>query len=321
MHDGTEDDGAFDEAESGGRHLPDALTRSWPASVFVLLAVGFTAWYVWFQPLQPGASGADMVIHVLQLVPSVCAILVPAAFLARHPDAPSRAGTLLAGTILFALVQGLVVLADPLQVLFETVTPPSTDLGGVVPLQAVYSALISTVAACALGFMALGLAQARRYEDRAPGWLTGWLVPTVTVIAGVVGVVAAGRAFGDLPMTPSLAIYLGATIVLSVVRVIVWAYLLAVTTRGAMAGEAPAGGWALAAVGAAAVLVSLVVLNVTGALDLPTADVANVVSYGIVVAYAAGNLLLLLAFVLGLPDLSDADDTWDDDAGRTVSRR
>ena len=42
------------------------------------------------------------------------------------------------------------------------------------------------------------------------------------------GVVAAGRAFGDLPMTPSLALYLGTTIVLSVVRVIVWAYLLAV---------------------------------------------------------------------------------------------
>ena len=34
-------------------------------------------------------------------------------------------------------------------------------------------------------------------------------------------------------MTPSLALYLGTTIVLSVVRVIVWAYLLAVTTRGA----------------------------------------------------------------------------------------
>jgi len=220
MHDDTEDDGAFEE-DSRGRRLPDALTRSWPASVFVLLAVGFTAWYVWFQPLQPGASGADIVIHILQLVPSVCAILVPAAFLARHPDAPSRAGTLLAGTILFALVQGLVVLADPLQVVFETVTPPSTDLGGVVPLQAVYSALISAVAAFALGYMALGLARARRYEDRAPSWLTGWLVPAVTVIVSVVGVTAAGRAFGDLPMTPSLALYLGTTIVLSVVRVIV----------------------------------------------------------------------------------------------------
>ena len=71
-----------------------------------------------------------------------------------------------------------------------------------------------------------------------------------------------------------------------------------------MAGEGPSGGWALAAIGAAAVLVSLVVLNVTGAVDLPSADVANVVSYLIVIAYAAGNVLLLLAFVMGLPDLA-----------------
>ena len=67
-------------------------------------------------------------------------------------------------------------------------------------------------------------------------------------------------------------------------------------------------------------LVSLVVLNVTGAVDLPSADVANVVSYLIVIAYAAGNVLLLLAFVLGLPDLADADDTWDDDGEAFVRR-
>ena len=58
----------------------------------------------------------------------------------------------------------------------------------------------------------------------------------------------------------------------------------------------------------------------TGAVDLPSADVANVVSYLIVIAYAAGNVLLLLAFVLGLPALPDADDRWDDD-GEGFDRR
>ena len=152
-------------------------------------------------------------------MPSVCAILVPAALLARHPDAPSRAGTLLAGTILFALVQGLVVLADPLQVVFETVTPPSTDLAGVVPLQAVYSALISVVAAFALGYMALGLVAGTPLRGPGPRLADRLARPGCHGLRSVVGVARrrTGRS-ATLPMTPSLAIYLGATIVLSVVR-------------------------------------------------------------------------------------------------------
>ncbi len=327
----AEDDtfGPVDEAR--GRHLPDALTRSWLAWVFVVLAVGFVGWYVQFQALPAGASAANVVIHILQLVPSVCAILVPAALLARHPDARNRAGGLLVGAVLFALVQGLVVLADPLQGVFESVTPPSQDLPSIVPLEVVYSGLISLVAAFAVGYIAVGLSGARRYEDRTPSWLSAWLVPVVTIFGTVVGVLAAERFYGDAPMSPFLAAYLAATIIFGVVRLIVWAYLLSVGVRGALAGEDPRPGWTLVTFGAALVLISLVLVNVTNTIDLPTETVAAWVGYAIVVGYALGNVLVLAAFTVGLPELDgyededededeDAGDDWDDDA-EDLSRR
>jgi hypothetical protein len=321
MHDDRRnaDDDTFGSVEEGStRRLPDALTRSWLAWVFVVLALGFVGWYLRFQSLPAEASTANVVLHILQLVPSVCAILVPATLLARHPDAPARAGTLLAGTILFALVQGLVVLADPLQPVFESITPPSPELLGVVPLKAMYDGLISLVVAFGLGAIALGLTQARRYEDRVPSWLTGWLVPAATIFGSLVGVVAAELYFGDAPMSPILAIYLAATIILGVVRVVMWAALLAVGARGAAAGEDPQSGWILVTLGAATVLVSLVLLNLTNVIDLPSEDIATWLGYVIAVAYAVGNLLLLLAFVAGLPAMPETED---DDAVETASRR
>jgi hypothetical protein len=311
MHDDRRDagDDTFGSIEEGrARRLPDALTRSWLAWVFVVLAFGFIGWYLRFQSLPSGASTANLVVHVLQLVPSVCAILVPAALLARHPDAPTRAGTLLAGTILFALAQGLIVVADTLQPVFLDITPPDPNLLGVVPLQVAYNGLISLVVAFALGSMALGLVQARRYDDRVPGWLTGWLVPAAVVFCGLIGVLDAEKIFGDVPMSPTLAIYLAATIILGALRLAVWAYLLAVTARGSAAGEDPAIGWILAMFGTAAVAISLVLVNLNDVVDLPSEDAATWLGYVIVVGYAIGNVVLLLAFAAGLPALADADD-------------
>ena len=325
MHDDGRDadDDAFDSVEeSRTARLREALTRSWLAWVFVVLAVGFIGWFIRFQALPSGASTADVAIHILQLVPSVCAILVPAALLARHPDAPSLAGTLLAGTILFALVQGLVVLADPLQAVFETLTPASPELPEIVPLEVVYNGLISVVAALALGSMAIGLPQVRQYEDRAPGWLTGWLVPAATVFGGVVGVLAAERFYGDAPMSPMLAIYLATTIILGAIRLVVWANLLAVAARGAMAGEEPHGGWILATIGAATVTVALVLVNLNNVLELPSEDFATWLGYVIVVGYAVGNLVLLAAFAIGLPVIpGSADDDPDEFEAEPAPRR
>jgi hypothetical protein len=308
------DDDTVDWVEdSRTARLREALTRSWLAWVFVVLAVGFVGWYLRFQGLPAGASTDAVAIHVLQLVPSVCAILVPAALLARHPDAPTVAGRLLAGTVLFALVQGMIVLANALQPIFTDITPPDPDLLGVVPLQAAYNGLISVVLAFALGSMAFGLAEARRYEGNMPGWLTGWIVPAAAAFGGLIGVVDAQNLYADAPMVPSLAVYIAVTIILGALRLIVWAYLMAITARGAMAGEEPRSGWILATIGAATVTVALVLVNLNNVLDFPSEDAATWFGYITVVAYAAGNVVLLAAFAIGLPVIAGSDDDDFDD--------
>ena len=179
------------------------------------------------------------------------------------------------------------------------------------------------MAAFALAYMALGLSRARRYEDRVHAWLTGWLVPLATIFGAVVGVLAAARFYGDVAMSPTLAIYLGATIVLSVVRLVVWANLLGVGVRGSTAGEAPSAGWVAATLGAAAVVVALVLVNLSNVVDLPSEDAATWYGYAIVVGYAVGNALLLLAFAIGLPALdddADDDEDWDHDGAEESAR-
>jgi hypothetical protein len=325
MHDDGRDadDDTFDSVEaSRTARLREGLTRSWLAWVFVVLAAGFVGWYVRFQALPTGASTAAVAIHILQLVPSVCAILVPAALLARHPDAPSLAGTLLAGTVLFALVQGMIVLANSLQPTFVDITPPDPDLLGVVPLQAVYNGLVSVVLAFALGSMAFGLVDARRYEDDVPAWLTGWFVPAAAVFGGLIGVIDAQNLYADTPISPPLAVYIAATIILGALRMIVWAYLVATTSRGAMAGEEPSAGWILAAIGAAMVTVALVLVNLNNVLDFPSQDAATWFGYVTVVAYAVGNVVLLAAFAIGLPVIpGPGDDGVEDFVAAPAPRR
>ena len=311
MHDDGQDadDDRFDPGEEGRpARLREALTRSGLAWVFVVLAIGFVGWYLRFQSLPAGASTANDVVLFLQLVPSVCAILVPAALLARHPDAPTRAGTLLVGSVLFALVQGMIVLANSLQATFVDITPPDQDLLGVVPLQAVYNGLVSVVLAFALGFMAFGLVEARRYEDRVPIWLTGWFVPAAAVFGGLIGVIDAQNLYAEAPIAPSLVVYIAATIILGALRLIVWAYLVAITARGAVAGEEPHGGWILATIGAATVTVALVLVNLNNVLDFPSEDAATLFGYVTVVGYAVGNVVLLAAFASGLPLIPGSED-------------
>ena len=313
------DDTVNPAQQARGPHLPDVVTRTWAAWIFVILAIGYIAWYVTHLDVKPAASLADFVVYVLQAVPSATAILLPAAVLARHPDAWSHARTLLFGTILYAAVQGLLILADPLQGFFETQTPASPDLPFLVPLATAYSALISLVAAFGLGYIAVGLSVARRYEGGSR-WTTGWFVPVATVFGTVVGVLAVSRIpFGDTPMSPTLIIYLASSVVLGVLRIVMWAWLASVATRGWLAGEDPRSGWGLASIATAFVLLALALVNLSQLIDVPNNAIGTGLGYVIVILYAGGHLALLAAFAVGLPAIDEVDDTdldddFDDDA-------
>src|SRR3954463_15947348 len=113
--------------------------------------------------IPPTATAPDYVVYFLQAVPPAPATLLPAAIIGRHPDAWNTVRTILFGAILYAAVQALLVLADPLQGFFESLTPASQDLPFLVPAAATYDTLISLVAAFGLGYIAVGLSNARRY--------------------------------------------------------------------------------------------------------------------------------------------------------------
>jgi hypothetical protein len=176
-----------------------------------------------------------------------------------------------------------------------------------------YSALISLVAAFGLGYIAVGLSLARRYEGGSR-WTTGWFVPLATVFGTVVGVLAVSRIqFGDTPMTPPLIIYLASSVILGVLRIVMWAWLASVTTRGWLAGEDPRSGWGLASVATVFVLLALAIVNLSGLITVADDAFGTGLGYVIVLAYSAGHLLLLAAFAVGLPALDDLDEADVDD--------
>ena len=279
------------------------------AWVFILLALVDLAWFILNVDSAEITSVVDAVFYGLQVFPAIAAILFPAALLARHPDAATRAPLLLLGTILFALVQLLLLLATPLDPYFEAATPTSQEVPFVVMAE-VYNGLTLAVAAVALALIARGLSSARWYEDRVGSWID-WLVPLATAFATVFGIVGATRL--DLGDTVSLIIpiYIGSSVILGILRVAAWAYLLASALRGIAAGEDPRAGWQLAALAGGIVLFALVLVNVVGLVTVPEPWVIDLYQWTVVLAYALGHMFLLAAFAVGLPSLDpDSDDSY-----------
>jgi hypothetical protein len=285
-------------------------TRPWfrplVGLLFGALAALDVVWYLLNQP--PDLSPVNLVDYLFELVPAVAAILLPAVLLVRHPDVGRRAPVLLLGTLLFALVQGLVILDGELQEVFATLTPPSADLPFLIPAATVFNILVSLTTAFGIGYIALGLAHSRIHDDRSrrSTAVTSAFVPVAAVFATVVGTVAVARIdFGDLPTSPTLIAYLAVSVVLGIIRLAVWAQLLAVTTRGGLAMEAPRGGWILGVAAAGLVIAALVLVNLGGILSLSDPTLSDAYGYAIVLAYGLGHIALFAAFAVGLPAFAD----------------
>ncbi len=281
------------------------------AWLFVVFAIVDAVWYVLNATFDPNTPLADVIAHWVQVVPSVTSILLPAALLARHPDAGWRARTLLIGTIVLAVSQGLVILSAPLEGFFAALTPSTQDQPvGLASL--LFADVTNIVIAVGLITIGLGLSRARRYEDR-PEWVTGPFVVVLAIIGTIDGIVAtAGLDLNGLPMSLGLAVYLASSAVLGVVRIVAWGYLAAMAWRGAFAGESPAGGWRLASIGSGAVILALVLIDLAEIVGY--SDEGLALSYITIAAYSIGNVLLLAAFAVGLPSLDELEDE-DEDEG------
>jgi hypothetical protein len=130
----------------------------------------------------------------------------------------------------------------------------------------------------------------------------------ITIFGTVFGVLtAAGGSLDSVPLSPGLAIYVGSSVFFGVHRIVVWAYLLVSLWRGWRAGEDPGRGWLLGMLGAAFIVLTLILLNLGGILDPQNPDFNTIYGYVAVISYGIGHVLLLAAFVARLPAL-DAED-------------
>ncbi len=218
-----------------------------------------------------------------------------------------EARVLLFGTVLYASVQGLLVLQTTLQGFFETTTPPPEELPTLVPLAIIYGLFTGLVGAFGLAYMGLGLSRARRHDDGGTD-RTAVFVAAAAVLATVIGIVSIARLdFSLIPVSATLILYVGSAVALGVIRVVVWALLVAITARGWWAREQPVTGWLLAAIGTGLVLLGIAVVNVASLAQIATEPLQTIYSYAVSAAFAVGHLCLLGAFLVGLPSLDDAD--------------
>ena len=297
----------FDEPR--GPHLPEApagIQRG--ALVFVALALGEVVWLVANAGLGPAPSVEMVVLFGLGVVPSAVVILLPAALLIRHPDAASRARTLLFGTVLFAAVEGLQILSQVLQPFLESLIPADPALPFIMPMAVIYGAIVSLVSSFGLAYIAVGLSQARRWEgDR--GIPTAFVLMVVGAAALGSGIVATAQIqLGETPWSPILALYFGSTVVLRTLFVVAWAAVAVTAGAGARAGEDPDRGWWLAAVAGWVVVGALAIATVSGLIQDPRIqDWSTGIRYTITILFAAGYLGVLASFVIGLPSLAEAE--------------
>lgn len=301
--------------EPRGPHLPDAMARiprlAWP---FILLAAARLAWAVNQADFGPVPELSRIVSYVIGSIPPMVAVLLPVALVFRQPDAANRARTLLVGAILIAVAEGLMVLAGPLGPIFEQLTPGSAETPFLIPVSIGYDALASLVGTFGVANLALGLAQARRYEDRAGARVIAVVFSVVAVLIAASRIVEVTQlSFGQFPMTPTLVAYIGTTVALGILAVFAWCYLAATVVRGVRAGEEPGSGWTAGALGAGLVVVAslfFAALLFIAALIRPTPDTQplyEAVGRATSGADALGYLFLLGAFAAGLPSLDEVE--------------
>ena len=292
-----------------GPHLPDR----WPALVFLVLGVA-VAWYSYQQAARTGATvwaPQTIFAFLLNVIPSVAAVLLPGALLLRHPDAIRRARTLLFGTLLLAAVPFLRLVEDSLQGLFTTLTPAPDDLG-YVPLALLYNVLQALVALFAVLYLVLGLSQTRHWASSRGARAAGFVILAVGVVtAGAMFYTTTQTDLSGIAMNPMLWIYFGSSTVVGLLTILTWAYLGMTLTRGAMSGEEPGAAWFVAAIGSCLIVMTFAIGAWSSFLRPTDESLQSVIFWTHGILYSLGYLGLLAGFALGLPSLDPVE--WDDE--------
>jgi hypothetical protein len=291
--------------EPRGPHLPDRMTvlsrAAWP---FVILAVVV----VYLRVLRTSGVTLDaegLLSLLLSVVRSAGFALLGAALFVRRPDALSRLWPVVIAVSLLALAE-LLVAASP--IVGDLVDAGATGNGTPTILTAGY--VIGRAGAVArlfaFGYLWIGLGPVRRRADPAGSRaiLVGLLGAGFAIVAfGVAGLASAGV----LDAEPGIVAVNLVAIALSALNFVVSLAILAVVLAGARAGEEPGPSWWMAVVGLVLCpIVSDGTLWLFNALPAMDAGVFSAMQWLLLVAGAAGSLLLGGAFLAGFPERAGA---------------
>ena len=296
-----------DFPEARPPHLPDVLTGTslwiW---LFVLAALLQVA-LAWQRELAAGPLGRppDFIGPLLARIGPIASSLFGAALFMRHPDARRTLPLLVVGVVLFAASAFLGAIDDAVARFLDGVFPPG---GGDLPLSPAAIALsvfISLVATFAVLYAGAGLTAARR-SGATPAFrpLVVWL-SVLAILNVVVSTTSVIRL--DPEISGAFLVLNVIGVVLNLISALAWTYLLAVAIDSWLALERPRLAWGLAAVGAALHLAIALAIGLYAVLGTASGSSPDPVYQVFAVGSALAWLLLLLAFVLGLPSTESAD--------------
>jgi hypothetical protein len=288
-----------DWPEGRGPHLPDAIATI-PLGVWPFLAIAVVAAYGRWVVLSTGGfqDPVSVIWGVILSLEAVAAPLLGAVLFYRHPSAYRRFPALTFGAVLFAVA----VVADALRrPVLDGISGTDLEFENAILASTGYSVIEALFRVFALTYMAIGLADARRFED-GQAYGRGRVVLVVSALG--TSALSAVLTLASVP-DPSLpvAILLTAQLLIG----LAWVYLGWTAFRGWAAGEEPRDAWGLVAtagIGYLAVSVVVALLNVVLWIVGPSESQVPLVFefYQLLTAVFAGLwLAMLAAFWLGLP--------------------
>jgi hypothetical protein len=304
--------------EARGPHLPDPMTRT-AASVpllawlFLVIAVLLALSSIADRSLSPsGIAGGAM-----DAIRAAAPALFGAGLFFRHPRAVRTDPQLVFGIVLLGVAGGWSILQRWLgpELLY------SADDFSPTPFALGLFTLAVSLGLFGIGYIALGLADARAYED-APGTSRGTRMIILVVALSIVTELALGaRSFvqggvesGGLTLAANLI-----ALAYQVLLLAAWGFLAATALVGARSSERPTRAWRSAALGALLVLAYHVLYAVASVwftafpVTDGNADVLNIAFWGLSAIQTLGYLALIAAFFLGLPGVDETEPETDGD--------
>ncbi len=291
-------------------HLPDRITAIpvmvWPFLVMTAAVIYARSRLYIGMPLD----ASNVIGSGLGTATVAAMTLLGAALFLRHPDAWSRLRPVAVAVSLIAIGAAMDVLAPHVDGALRSVGIGEEWNGGELPMITVSYALgrlASIVGILGVASLAIGLRATRRTPDASPT-----LVLFVALSIGALAFLAVdyGRILDDGWGDSDQAMVAAANRISSAIHavgLVAWVAVASILMIGARRRERPTSGWLVGAIATLATVVGLEPIFVLW----PTFDMATsgltLAGWLAVGATAAGAVLLLVAFLLGLPEPLKAD--------------